>query len=277
MRLSVTIITLNEESALPACLDSVRWADEVVVVDSGSTDRTSEIARAAGARFVPHAWEGHVRQKQFALEQASGDWILCLDADEQVSPELKAEIEATLRAPADGTDGFSMPRHTFYLGRWIDHGGWYPDRKVRLVRRGRARWTGVDPHDRLETDGRVGELSGEIHHATYRDLAHQLRTIQSFSDIAVREWRKEGRGFCLARLLFHPPAKFLACYVWKLGFLDGLPGFLIAANSAYYVFLKHAKLWEATRSRGVGESGSQEVTDSPPLSTAPIRPPDAPP
>ena len=255
-RLSVTIITLNEEASLPACLDSVRWADEVIVVDSGSADRTCEIARAAGAHVLPHAWEGHVRQKQFALEQATGDWILCLDADERVSPELKAEIETALRTPAEGTDGFSMPRHTFYLGRWIDHGGWYPDRKVRLVRRGRARWTGIDPHDRLAPDGRVGELAGEIHHYTYRDLAHQLRTIQNFSDIAVREWRTEGRGFSLARLLFHPPAKFLSCYVWKLGFLDGLPGFLIAVNSAYYVFLKHAKLWEAARTSP--ESGSRK-------------------
>ena len=143
-----------------------------------------------------------------------------------------------------------MRRHVFYLGRWIDHGGWYPDWKLRLVRRGRARWGGVDPHDKLIADGAVGRLDAELVHFTYADFAAHLRTVQRFSDVVSGVQAAEGRRFSLLRALVHPPAKFFECYVWKRGFLDGWPGFVIAATSSFYVFAKYVKLWEKTVAHG---------------------------
>jgi len=247
MRVSAVVICWNEEADIAECLESVKWCDEIVVVDSESTDRTVEIARRYTDRVIVRPWPGFVAQKNFALEQATGDWILSVDADERCTPGLPDEIKAALAGAADDVGGFSMKRHVWYMGRWINHGGWYPDRKVRLVRRGRARWTGTDPHDKLEADGRVEKLKGELVHFTYRDLNHQLQTMRNFSDVAAAEWVKAGKKFCLFKAIFHPPLKFLECYVWKLGFLDGWPGFVIAAASAFYVRMKYVKLWERTR------------------------------
>jgi glycosyltransferase involved in cell wall biosynthesis len=246
-RLSVCIIAFNEEERIGDCLASVRWADEIVVVDSGSTDRTRAIAADAGARVIERPWPGFVAQKNFALEQATGDWVLCVDCDERVSPALAEEIRRVLAAPPADVDGWSMPRKTHYLGRWITHGGWYPDRKVRLVRRGRARWGGVDPHDRLFADGRVAPLGGDLHHYTYRDIADHLRTIDRFTTIGAGELHARGRRGALLPLLFHPAGKFLRMYLLRLGFLDGAPGLLVAVLGSYYVFLKYAKLWELER------------------------------
>jgi len=193
-----------------------------------------------------------VAQKNFALEQATGDWIFSLDADERCTPELRDAIRRALPA-ADGVAGFEMRRHVYYLGRWIDHGGWYPDWKLRLVRRGRAKWTGVDPHDRLLADGAVRRIHADIVHYTYRDFAHQIRIVNHFSDVISEEWIKQGRRFSLLDAILHPPAKFLECYVWKLGFLDGWPGFVIAVASAFYTFARQAKMREK-RTRSVAES-----------------------
>jgi glycosyltransferase involved in cell wall biosynthesis len=245
-RLSAAIICQDEEHAIEACLESVAWCDEVIVVDSGSTDRTVELAKKYATRVVAHPWPGYVAQKNFALDQTSGDWILCLDADERVTPALRAAIERALGAPP-AVDGFEVRRHVFYLGRWIDHGGWYPDWKLRLVRRGRARWGGVDPHDKLLADGPVARLDADLVHLTYRDFADHLRTIDRFSDVVAAQWASEGRRFSIARAVLHPPVKFLECWVWKRGFLDGWPGFAIALASAFYVFAKYVKLFERTR------------------------------
>ncbi|MBI4566075.1 MAG: glycosyltransferase family 2 protein [Planctomycetes bacterium] len=239
-RISAVVICGNEEANIGDCLDSVTWCDEIVVVDSMSTDRTAEIARRFTDKVLQRPWPGYVAQKNFALEQATGDWIVSLDADERCTPELREELLRVL-AEADGIDGFLVKRHVHYLGRWINHGGWYPDYKLRIVRRGRARWTGDDPHDKLVTEGRTRDLEGELTHTTYRDFAHQLRVIGRFSDIVVDGWIRKGRPPSLFKALFHPPIKFLECYVWKLGFLDGWPGFVIAAASAFYVFTKHVK------------------------------------
>jgi glycosyltransferase involved in cell wall biosynthesis len=248
--LSACIIARDEERDIGDCLESVSFCDERIVVDAGSRDRTVEIARAAGARVIVRGWPGHIAQKNFALEQATGEWVLAVDADERVTPELRAEIERELARPAVPFDGFSVPRRSFYMGRWIRHSGWYPDRKVRLVRRGRARWGGVDPHDRLECAGPVKRLRGDLLHYSYRDLAEHLRKIDAFTSIAARE--KEARGArAFPDIVLRPPAKFLKSYVWKLGLLDGLPGFVIAALGAYYVFLKYAKLIERRRGWGV--------------------------
>jgi glycosyltransferase involved in cell wall biosynthesis len=246
LRLSAAVICRDEEDRITDCLRSVAWCDEVVVVDSGSRDGTLEIARKHATRVLHHEWSGYVAQKNFALDQTSGDWVLCLDADERCPEPLRRAIEAAL-AGDPPVAGFAVRRHAFYLGRWIDHGGWYPDWKLRLVRRGRARWGGVDPHDKLIPDGLVERLDGEIVHLTYRDFADHLRTVQRFSDVVATEWLREGRRFSLARALLHPPVKFVECFLWKQGFRDGWPGFVIAATSAFYVLAKHVKLWEKTR------------------------------
>jgi glycosyltransferase involved in cell wall biosynthesis len=242
-RLSAAIICRDEADRIGDCLESVAFCDEIVVVDSGSTDATVEIARKHATRVVHNAWPGYVAQKNFALDQTTGDWILCLDADERVTPELRSAIERALDG-APTCAGFAMRRHAFYLGRWIDHGGWYPDWKLRLVRRGRARWGGVDPHDKLVADGPVARLDADLVHLTYRDFADHLGTVQRFSDVVAEQWAQRGRRFSVARALLHPLVKFFECYVWKQGFRDGWPGFVIAATSAFYVFAKHVKLFE---------------------------------
>lgn len=245
-RLSAAIICQDEADRIEDCLASVAWCDEIVVVDSGSRDATVEIASKFASRVVHNPWPGYVAQKNFALEQTTGDWILCLDADERVTPALRAAIERALASEPQAV-GLEVRRHVFYLGRWIDHGGWYPDWKLRVVRRGRARWGGVDPHDKLVADGPTARLEADLVHLTYRDFADHLRTVQRFSDVVAEQWAREGRRFSLLRALLHPPVKFLECLVWKQGFRDGWPGFVIAATSAFYVFAKHVKLRERTR------------------------------
>jgi glycosyltransferase involved in cell wall biosynthesis len=268
---SAAVICADEERNIGACLESLAWCDEIVVVDSGSRDRTVEIARKHATRVLHHEWPGYVAQKNWALEQTTGDWVLCVDADERCTAALRAAIESALRrGPANETPrsersedsrfprsepkasgeiteaGFEVRRHVFYLGRWIDHGGWYPDWKLRLVRRGRARWGGVDPHDKLIADGPVRRLDADLVHFTYADFAAHLRTVQRFSDVVSEVQQREGRHFSVWRAILHPPAKFFTCYVWKRGFLDGWPGFVIAATSSFYVFAKYVKLWERT-------------------------------
>lgn len=245
-RVAAAVICRDEEDRIAACLESVAWCDEIVVVDSGSRDRTVEIARKHATRVLHNPWPGYVAQKNFALEQTTAEWVLCLDADERCTPELAGAIRSALAAPGDRA-GFAVRRHVHYLGRWIDHGGWYPDWKLRLVRRGRARWGGVDPHDKLIADGPVARLEADLVHATYRDFADHLRTVQRFSDVVSDEWLRAGRRFSLLRAVAHAPVKFFECWIWKQGFRDGWPGFVIAATSAFYVFAKHVKLWEKSR------------------------------
>lgn len=247
-RVSAAVICRDEADRIGDCLASLAWCDEIVVVDSGSRDGTVEIARKHATRVIVREWPGFAAQKDFALAQATGDWVLCLDADERCPPGLRDAVRAAVAADPP-VAGYEVRRHAFHLGRWIDHGGWYPDWKLRLVRRGRARWGGADPHDKLIADGPVGRLEAEIEHYTYRDFADHLRTVQRFSDVVAERWAREGRRFSLARALFGPPIKFVECWIWKQGFRDGWPGLVIAATSAFYVFAKHVKLWEKTRSR----------------------------
>jgi glycosyltransferase involved in cell wall biosynthesis len=252
--ISAIVVCMNEEANIAACLESVRWCDEVVVIDSFSTDRTVEIARSHADLVIERPWPGMAAQKQFALEQAKGEWILSLDADERCTPQLRAAIGDALANPGQAA-GFEMKRHVFYLGRWIDHGGWYPDWKLRLARRDRARFTGHGPHDRLEVDGPTQRLDAELVHYTYRNFSQHLRTVDRFSDVFAQEWLAAGRRFSLLDALFHPPLKFLDCYVWKRGFLDGWAGFVIALTSAFYVFAKQVKLREKTRDARSEASG----------------------
>ena len=242
--LSVAIITLNEADRIPSLLASVSEADEIVVVDSGSSDDTVKICQAAGARVIQHAWMGYPAQKQFAMESAQGEWILNLDADEVLSKESAEEILNGIRTAGPDVNGFSMPRLSRYLDRWIRHGGWYPDRKVRLVRRGCARWGGQGLHEKLEVFGKTQELKYPLLHYVYRDISDQLKTIDRFSAAAVASRSGPASGAYVVWGLVHAFGKFLECAVWKLGVLDGIPGLIIAANSAFYVFLRHAKAWE---------------------------------
>lgn len=243
-RISATIVAMNEEDRIVNLLDSLNFVDEIIVVDSGSTDNTVQISKRYGANVISHEWMGYIRQKQFAMEQASGEWILCLDADEAVSPELRTEISEALDNVDDKVVAFSTPRLSRYLGKWIYHGGWYPDRKVRLVRRGKASWVGDSIHERLEPVGVTVQLSNPILHYVYRDISDQVKTINTFSSVVASGAVKSCTWFYVLLGVFHSIGKFLECAIWKRGFLDGVPGLIIAVNSSFYVFLKHAKIWE---------------------------------
>ncbi|GAB6062345.1 glycosyltransferase family 2 protein [Deferrisoma palaeochoriense] len=240
------MICKNEADKIRGCLESVRFCDEVVVVDSGSTDGTVEIAREIADRVIETDWPGYVAQQNFAKSEAAGEWVLSIDADERVRPELAGEIVSLLSA-SPAHDGYRITRHVHYLGRWIDHSGWYPEPRIRLFRREKGRWEGVDPHYDVVVDGPVGRLRGEIVHYTYDDMADHVQTINRFSSILAEEHHARGRRFSWTALVLRPPLEFLKKYVLKRGFLDGPQGLFIASLSAFYVFLKFAKLWEIER------------------------------
>ncbi len=242
--LSLVVITKNEADRIGRLLSSASIADEVLVVDSGSSDGTVEICQSRGARVVHNEWKGYAAQKQFALETAQGRWILNMDGDEALSEESADEILAAIKSAGPDIAGFSMPRLSRYLNRWIRHGGWYPDRKVRLVRKGRGRWAGDGLHERLEVFGIVKELEHPLLHYVYRDISDQMNTINRFSTVSADHRKGSASAAHIFLGLLHAAGKFLECAVWKKGFLDGIPGIVIAVNSAFYVFLKHAKAWE---------------------------------
>ena len=249
--LSVVIITLNEEHNLPRCMRSVSWAPEVLVVDSGSTDRTRELAREAGARVLEHPWEGYGQQKNWALAQATQPWVLFLDADEELSAELRGELEAFLGNPEDFR-GADFPRKTWFLGRWIMHGGWYPNRLVRLTRKGSGRWSEPSVHESLEVSGPVRRMNHDILHYTFRDVGENVLTNIRFSRLGARVAKQRGERGTLLRILLKPAGKFLETYLWKRGFLDGFPGFVISMNAAHSIFMKYVEL------RFAGSEGRQE-------------------
>jgi glycosyltransferase involved in cell wall biosynthesis len=245
-KVTATIITLNEAEHIAAAIDSVSWADEIVVVDSGSTDGTVDIARARGVRVSSRAWTGYVDQKNHAASLAAHDWILSLDADERVTPELAAEVQTLLRSEPQRR-GYRMPRVTFHLGRWIRTTDFYPDYQARLYDRRSARWRGDLVHESVEVDGGVEYLRGELQHYSFRDLSDHVARINHYSTLAARQLHARGRRATLIDLLVHPPAALLRNYVLRRGFLDGSAGLLISILNAYSVFLKFAKLWELDR------------------------------
>jgi glycosyltransferase involved in cell wall biosynthesis len=247
VNISACIMTHNEEENIRACLESVKWAEEIIVVDSGSTDRTCDIAKEYTDRIVQHKWEGHIGQRNFVISLATKDWVFCLDADERCTPDLAKDIERVVTT--NEAEGYYVKRHTYYLSRWINHCGWYPDYKLRLAKRGLCKSTGTDPHDSIVVNGRTKKLDSELHHFTYRDFADQIRTINNFSDITRDQWIKEDKRPSIPGMLFHPMAKFFEIYFYKLGFLDGVAGFVIAASTSFYVFCKYVKLWETTLPR----------------------------
>jgi glycosyltransferase involved in cell wall biosynthesis len=240
MKISATIITFNEERNVARVIESLRCCDEVVVVDSGSNDRTVEIASKLGARVIETAWRGYAGQKNFAAEQAENDWILSLDADESLSEALEADIWQ-LKKNGPRFDAYSMPRMAQYLGRWILHSGWYPDRKVRLYDRRRARWVGDFVHESVQVDGSIGSLNSNVLHFTCDSLSEHLRTMDRYTTLAAEEIVARGRQVGWSDLLLDPAWTFTRSYVIKRGFLDGAEGLAIAWMAALYSFLKYAK------------------------------------
>ena len=240
---SVTVITRNEAADIADALTSVAWADEIVVVDSQSTDDTVAIARRFTGRVVVREWPGYIAQKNYAASIATHDWILSLDADERVTPALAAEIRALLSAaPAEAA--FRVPRVTWHLGRWIRSTDWYPDFQLRLYDRRVAEWSGQYVHEAVTVDGTIGRLNGEIEHYAYRDISDHLETIDRYTTYAAMQMKESGRRAGLLQLAGHPPLAFLRNYIARGGIRDGIPGFIISSLNAYYVFLKFAKLRE---------------------------------
>ena len=242
-KLTVTVITRDEASNVAAALDSVRWADEIVVIDSESTDGTVEIARRYSDRVIVRSWPGYSAQKNFAAEQATHDWILSLDADERVSPELATEIRTLLNG-VPAVSGYRVPRVTNHFGRWIRSTDWYPDYQLRLYDRRKATWAGRYVHESVRAEGPVGQLRGELHHYAYRDIAHHLQTMDRYTTLAARQMYEEGRRPNWVDILVTPRLTFFRNFVLRGGFRDGTAGLIISIMNSYYVGLKFAKLWE---------------------------------
>ena len=242
-RLSVVVVTLNEEERLRACLESAAWADEIVVVDALSHDKTVQIAREFTDRVIVRPWPGFAAQKNFGLAEAGGDWILSLDADEQVSPELRDEI---LRVLADDGphDGYRVPRRNLFGGQWVRHGGLWPDWQLRLFRRGRGRFVERAVHESVEVAGMVGRCRGPLIHRSYRDVTDFLDRADRYSTLAAEERVRSGRRVRATDFILRPAGRFLSMYILKLGCLDGVRGLLLASLYAYYVFIRSVKAWE---------------------------------
>jgi glycosyltransferase involved in cell wall biosynthesis len=244
-KLTVTVITRDEAVNLGGCLDSVSWADEIVLVDSGSTDDTVAIARRYTDRVLVRGWPGYAAQKNLAADEASHDWILSVDADERVTPALAAEIRGLLGG-APPARGYRLPRVSFYLGRWIRSTDWYPDYQLRLYDRSVSRWTGL-VHEGVQVNGPVGRLRADLQHLPYRDIAHHLQTIDRYTALAARQLADRGARVGVAGLLARPTGAFLRNYLLRAGWRDGAVGLVVSVLNSYYVFLKFAKLWEAGR------------------------------
>ena len=248
MDISAVIITLNEEANIAECLASVAWTREMVVVDAGSTDRTREIA----LRFTPEVherdWEGYAAAKGFAISQAASEWVLALDADERVTPELREEIEAL--EPEPGVDGYMIPIKALFLGRWIRHCGWYPGYKIRLFRKQGARVTQKALHEGFRVPGGVRKLANPIVHYAYPTLRSYFEKFSRYTDLGARDLYDRGRRARILDLVVRPPFTFLKMYLFKLGFLDGFEGLVLCVFSSFYVFVKYVKLRELQRGAG---------------------------
>ena len=240
MKISATIITYNEERNIVRSIESLRCADEIIVVDSGSSDRTVELAQNLGAKVIESPWPGYTNQKNLASDRAAYEWILSLDADEAISEALEAEIWQ-IKKNGPQFDAYTMPRLARYLGQWIFHSGWYPDRKVRLYDRSKAQWKGDYVHESVEVTGSLGHLEGRILHYTCDSLSEHLRTLDRYTTLAAEQIVAQKRPVPYWKLVVEPIWTFLNTFVFKLGFMDGLEGLTIAYMAAFYNFLKYAK------------------------------------
>jgi (heptosyl)LPS beta-1,4-glucosyltransferase len=256
VKISATIITLNEERNIADAIASVAWVDEVIVVDSGSTDRTRDIAESCGARVIVNEWPGFSEQKQFAVDAATNDWILSLDADERVTQELRKEIDS-LREMAPNADGYRIPRLSVYMGREIRHGGWYPDLQMRFFDRRCGKWNGAVIHEsfKLNEGANDARLRGELIHYSVRDAGeHQRMIAERYAPLGARKMFDEGRRSSPINAVVSSWFAFVRSYFFKLGFLDGFPGFCIAYFAAHHTFMKHLLLIEIQNDRS-GNNG----------------------
>jgi glycosyltransferase involved in cell wall biosynthesis len=240
MKISATIITFNEERNIARVIESLRCCDEILVLDSGSNDRTVEIAAKLGARVEEGSWHGYAAQKNIAAELAANDWILSLDADESLSEALEAEIWQ-IKKSGPQFDGYTVPRLAQYLGRWILHSGWHPDRKVRLFDRRKAKWVGDFVHESVTVVGSVGHLKSNVLHFTCNSLSEHLRSMDQYTTLAAQEIASRQKNIGLSQLLFDPIWVFFQTYILKGGFLDGPEGLAIAYMAAFYNFVKYFK------------------------------------
>jgi len=258
MKISAFVIASNEESNIGACLATLSWADEIVVVDAMSTDRTREIAAEYDARVFSRPWEGYARAREYAISKCRFDWVLAVDADERVTPELRAEIEDVLRQTA--YDGFLVPRKAFFLGRWIRHCGWYPGHVLRLAKRDRAWVTDRKVHEGMRVRGSVGSLANPLLHHTYPTIESYFARFDRYTTLAAEEMFEESVRVRTADFVFRPLFMFAKMYLAKLGILDGLEGLMLCTFSSFYVLVKYAKLREMYRRRA--RSGSHKRPSS---------------
>lgn len=258
-KVSVTIITFNEEANLPACLDSVKWVDEIVVVDAESRDRTVAIARDFGCHVFSNPWPGHKEQKNVAVDAASHEWILSVDADERITPDIQREVRRIVSDPAS-VFGYTFPRKNFFLGKWMRHGGWYPDRVLRLFRKSKGRFGGINPHDKVMiASERVVHLAPPIVHLTYTSFDQYLVKQDAYSCIGAEEMFRSGKRKKITpfSLTGRFVGKFLETYLWKRGCLDGVHGLIASLGGAYFAMLRQARLWELQRGEGTGSRGQE--------------------
>jgi len=241
-RISAVVITYNEENNISRCLESLSWADEIVVVDSFSQDRTKEIASSFTDKIFDLEWQGFGKQKEFARTKASYDWVLSIDADEVVSEKLREEIKGIINKN-DSLDDYYIPRLSNFLGRWIKHSSWYPDYVLRLFKKDKAKFDESLVHEKLILEGRGGVLKNEILHYTDPDISHYLLKMNKYTSLSAEMLSSEGKNATLFDLLFRPMAIFFKMYLFKSGFLDGWQGFVLACFSSFHVFVKYAKLW----------------------------------
>lgn len=255
MKITAAIITFNEAEHIRDACESVAWTDEIIVVDSQSTDTTRELAAGCGARVIERPWPGFASQKQFATDQSANEWVLSLDADERVSNELMVSIQQLgAQEPEQLADGYLIPRRSFYMNRWVRGGGWYPDRQLRLFKKSRGSWQGAYIHEsvKMNSGTHVAVLNGDLLHYPVRDAQHHHRMIgERYAPLAARQMFEAGKRTSRLKLAAAAPTTFLRSYVLKGGFRDGLAGLSIASFAAHHAFLKHLLLWEMQR----GESG----------------------
>ena len=247
-KVSVTVITQNEAANIEAALLSVSWADEIVLVDSGSTDNTVALARSFGATVVVRGWEGFSAQKNYAASLARNDWVLSIDADERVTTQLAREIQTILEFEPTH-HGYRIPRVAHHLGRWIHSTDWHPDPQLRLYNRRSGQWTERRVHESVAVDGPVGLLEKTIEHFPYRNISHHLETIDLYTTLAAEHLFESGQRTSIVKLILHPTFAFVRNYILKGGIRDGIPGFIVSAMNSYYVLLKIAKLWELQNRR----------------------------
>ncbi|MEW6686521.1 MAG: glycosyltransferase family 2 protein [Candidatus Edwardsbacteria bacterium] len=244
-KLSCLVITFNEEKNIVLCLESLAWADEIVVVDAFSEDETFELAKKFTPKVFKRKWEGYTEAKKFALTQTTGDWILWIDADERVTPVLSNEIKKAIKD--NSFDAYEMPRQAFFLGKWIKHCGWYPGYVIRLFKKDKARFTDSLVHEGVIISGKVDRLKEPLLHYAYDNLSQYFTKFNHYTTLAAEDYFRHHKRWHFYQLLFNPPAFFLRSYILKLGFLDGMHGLILCFLSAFSVFIKYAKLWERER------------------------------